>query len=77
MTSSTVIYSPRLCGLALAGALTLTLPACAELKTAGKTIGHTTKEVTKDIGHGTRDAAKAVGKGTKRVVKATTEEIKK
>jgi hypothetical protein len=56
------------------------LSACAEVKDAGKTIGHTTRNVTREIGHGTRnvtrtighgtrDTVKAIGKGTKEVVK--------
>ena len=66
------IKTLSLCALSL-----VLLSACAELKSAGKTIGHTTKEVTTDIGHATRDAAKDIGQGTKRVVKAATEEDKK
>lgn len=50
------------------------LPACAEFKEAGKSIGHTTKNVTTDIGHGSRDTVKAIGRGTKRVVKSITED---
>jgi hypothetical protein len=50
------------------------LSACAELKEAGRSIGHTTKNVTTDIGHGSRDTVKAIGRGTKRVVKSITEE---
>jgi hypothetical protein len=42
---------------------------CAEVKSAGRTVGHTTRDVTRDIGHGTRDAAKDVAKGTKEIVK--------
>jgi predicted small secreted protein len=40
-----------------------TLGACAEFKSAGKTIGHATKDAATDIGH-----------GTKRVVNEITEE---
>ncbi|NOU20406.1 MAG: hypothetical protein HOO93_01215 [Methyloglobulus sp.] len=50
------------------------MPACAELKEAGRSIGHTTKNVTTDIGHGSRDTVKAIGRGTKRVVKSITED---
>ena len=46
---------------------------CAQLKEAGRTIGHTTRDVTRTIGHGTRDAAKAVGEGIKSVVKPAPE----
>ncbi len=35
---------------------------CADIKKAGRDIGHATKEVTKDIGHASRDAAKDVKK---------------
>ncbi len=38
----------------------LSLGACAELKETGRTIGHTTRDVTKEIGHASRDAAKSV-----------------
>lgn len=48
----------------------LHLSACAEFKEAGRTIGHTTRDVAREIGHGTRDAAKSIGRGTKRVVKS-------
>jgi hypothetical protein len=50
------------------------LSACAQIKEAGRTIGHTTRDVTREIGHGTRDAAKAVGEGVKKVVKSATDE---
>jgi hypothetical protein len=59
--------------LVLSGCL---LPACAQLKEAGRTIGHTTRDVTKAIGHGTRDAAKAVGEGVKKAVKSDPEEAR-
>jgi hypothetical protein len=52
----------------------LYLSACAEFKAAGRTIGHTTRDVTREIGHGTRDAAKSIGRGTKRVVKSVAAE---
>ena len=44
------------------------LPACAELKDTGRTIGHGTKDVATAIGHASRDTAKSVGKNTKKVV---------
>jgi hypothetical protein len=50
------------------------LSACAQLKEAGRTIGHTTRDVAREIGHGTRDAAKTVGEGVKKVVKSATED---
>ena len=45
------------------------LSGCADLKSAGRSIGYTTKKVTRNIGHGTRDAVKSVGKATKEAVK--------
>lgn len=55
-------------------ALLCLLPACAEVKEAGRSIGNTTKNVTTDIGHGSRDTVQAIGRGTKRVVKSITED---
>ena len=45
------------------------LSSCAEFKDAGRTIGHTTRNVTREIGHGSRDVAKDIGHGTRRGVK--------
>jgi hypothetical protein len=50
------------------------LSACAQLKEAGRRIGHTTRDVARDVGHGTRDAAKTVGEGIKKVVRSATED---
>ena len=50
------------------------LSACAQIKEAGRTIGHTTRDVTREIGHGTRDAARAIGEGVKKVVKSATDD---
>ncbi len=50
------------------------LSACAEFKEAGRSIGHTTRNVTTDIGHGSRDTVQAIGRGTKRVVKSITQD---
>lgn len=44
--------------------------SCAEIKDAGRTIGHTTRNVTREIGHGTRDVARDIGHGSRRTVKA-------
>ena len=52
----------------------LSMSSCAEFKEAGRTIGHTTRNVTREIGHGTRDAAKEIGHGTRRVVKSIGED---
>ena len=54
--------------------LTCPLSACAQIKEAGRTIGHTARDVTREIGHGTRDAAKAVGEGVKKVVKSVADD---
>lgn len=43
----------------------LFLCACAEIKQTGRTIGHTTRDVTREIGHGTRDAVKTIGHGAR------------
>ncbi|QYJ74259.1 MULTISPECIES: hypothetical protein [Shewanella] len=51
------------------------LGGCAELKDAGRTVGHTTKEVTRDIGHATRDATKAVGHASRDAVNSVKEEL--
>jgi len=64
------------------------LPACATIREAGRTIGHTTRDVTTEIGHGARDITREIGHGTRDVVreigagardatKTTTEEVKK
>ena len=50
------------------------LSACAQFKEAGRTIGHTTRDVARDIGHGTRDAAKAVGERVNKIVKSAPED---
>ena len=40
------------CVLLIAGVL---LTGCAEMKGVGRTIGHTSRDVTREIGHTTRD----------------------
>jgi gas vesicle protein len=45
------------------------LASCSSIKETGRTIGHTTRDVTKKIGHASRDTVKAIGKGTKEVIK--------
>jgi hypothetical protein len=57
--------------LVLSGCL---LSACAQVKEAGRTTGHTTRDVATTIGHGARDGAKAVGEGVKKVVKSAPED---
>lgn len=44
------------------------LPACAEIKETGRTVGHTTRNVTREIGHGTRDITRTIGHNTRAVV---------
>ncbi|WP_292433675.1 hypothetical protein [Methylobacter sp.] len=53
---------------------TASLLSCAEFKEAGRTIGHTARNVTREIGHGTRDAAREIGHGTRRVVNSIGQE---
>lgn len=64
------------------------LPGCAQIKETGRTIGHTTRDVTKEIGHGARDVTREIGHGTRDVVrdigegtrdatKSAAEEVKK
>lgn len=55
----------------------LIILSCAELKQAGRDIGHGTRDAAKAIGHGTRDAAKAIGHGTRDAVKAVGKGVKK
>ena len=55
-------------------ALSYLLVACAEFKETGRTIGHTTKDITTSIGHASRDAAKSLGKKTQEVVSDITED---
>ena len=54
--------------------LIFSLSACAELKSAGRTVGHTTRDVATDIGHATRDVTRDIGHGTRRVVKEIAED---
>ena len=48
--------------------LLLGVGACSEMKSAGRTIGHTTRDVTRTIGHTTRDATKQIGHSTRDAV---------
>lgn len=50
-------------------AVVLVLTSCASIKEAGRTVGHTTRDVTKAVGHASRDAAKEIGHATREVVK--------
>ena len=64
------------------------LYGCTQVKEAGRTVGHTTRDVateighgardvTREIGHGTRDVVREVGEGTSEATKAPTKEVKK
>lgn len=50
--------------------------SCAEVKQAGRDIGHGTRDATKAIGHATRDATKEIGHGTRDAVKEVGKETK-
>lgn len=51
--------------------------SCAHIKEAGRTIGHTTRDVTREIGHGTRDVAKEIGHGTRDAANTVGDGVKK
>ena len=62
--------------------------SCAQIKEAGRTVGHTTRDVATEIGHGARDVTREIGHGTRDVVQGVggatseatkdgTEEVKK
>jgi hypothetical protein len=50
---------------------------CAHIKEAGRTIGHTTRDVTREIGHGTRDVVKEIGQGTRDAANTVGDGVKK
>jgi hypothetical protein len=50
---------------------------CAHVKEAGRTIGHTTRDVTREIGHGTRDVVKEIGHGTRDAANSVGDGVKK
>lgn len=62
--------------LVFAAVITLTVTACAEFKSAGRSVGHATRDVTREVGHTTRDAAKAVGHASKNAAKKVGSSIK-
>ena len=62
--------------------------SCAEMKQAGRdvghgtrdltrTIGHTTRDITRSIGHGTRDVTREIGHGTRDLVKEVGAGVKR
>lgn len=50
---------------------------CSHFKEAGRTVGHTTRDVTREIGHTTRDVTREIGHGTRDTVKKVGDEISK
>jgi len=60
--------------LLVAGGL---VSGCAHIKEAGRTIGHTTRDVTREIGHGTRDVVKEIGQGTRDATNTVGDGVKK
>lgn len=63
--------------LALGVTLGTLTTACADIKEAGRTVGHTTRDVTREIGHTTRDVTREIGHGTRDTVKKVGDEISK
>ncbi len=62
-----MIISPVKFGVVIfCGCLVL---GCARFKDAGRTIGHTTRDVTKEIGHGARNVTREIGHTTRDVTK--------
>ncbi|MFV0446855.1 MAG: hypothetical protein ACK5MF_00040 [Vibrio sp.] len=47
---------------------TLLLLGCAELKQAGRDVGHATRDAATAIGHATRDTTKAIGHASRDAV---------
>ena len=41
---------------------------CAQVKEAGRTVGHTTRDVATAIGHGARDVTRDIGHGARDAV---------
>lgn len=58
-------------------ALMLGGAACTHIKEAGRTVGHTTRDVTREIGHTTRDVTREIGHGTRDTVNKVGDEITK
>ena len=71
------MFSPRTKTGMLLAIVGLFIYACAPIKEAGRTIGHTTRDVTREIGHGTRDVAREVGEESRDAAKAVAEGVKK
>lgn len=56
--------------------VSLALFSCADIKSAGRTVGHTTKDVTTEIGHTTKKVTTEIGHASRDAVKSIGEEIK-
>ncbi len=54
---------------------TLLLLGCAELKQAGKEVGHATRDATTAIGHATRDTTRAIGHASRDAVTSIHDEL--
>jgi hypothetical protein len=75
MSDGVFMRAPKILSMfALAGGV---LIGCAQLKEAGRTIGHTTRDVTRAIGHGTREVVNDVGDGIRDTTNSASEEVKK
>ncbi len=62
-------------GLALASLMLFGVSGCAELKDAGKSIGHATRDATTAIGHATRDTTKAIGHASRDAVNSVKDDL--
>lgn len=51
------------------------LLGCAEMKQAGKEVGHATRDATTAIGHATRDTTKAIGHASRDAVTSVHDEL--
>ncbi|MFG0770244.1 hypothetical protein ACF8PD_00145 [Vibrio plantisponsor] len=54
---------------------TFALLGCAEMKQAGKEIGHATRDATTAVGHATRDTTKAIGHASRDAVISIHDEL--
>ncbi len=71
------MFSPRAKTALLVAVVGLSFSACASIKEAGRTVGHTARDVTREIGHGTRDVARDIGEGTREAAKTAADGVKK
>ena len=53
----------------------LSVTGCAELKEAGRTVGHATRDATTAIGHATRDTTKAIGHASRDAVNSVKDDL--